>query len=70
MSWVDVEPPSRDLQAILDQIDAEERAKKRATFEACDNCTSYEIRDLNGSVVQTYRTPCVRHAWAPGGIIG
>ena len=62
-------PPSPELQAILDQIDAEARAARRATLSQCDDCESVEIQDMCDSVAVTHWEPCVRHTYAKGGII-
>ena len=62
-------PPSPGLQAILDQIDAAARAARRATLSQCEDCESVEMRDMRGSVAVEHWVPCVRHAYAKGGII-
>lgn len=55
------EPPSPDLQAILDQIDAEERAARVAVFEQCDDCVSYDVQAMCDPVLRTTWDPCARH---------
>lgn len=56
-----LEPVSRDLQAILDQIDAEERAARVAVFEQCDDCMSYDVQAMCEPVLRTIWDPCARH---------
>ena len=54
-------PPSPGLQAILDQIDAEERAARVAVFEQCDDCVSHDMQAMCGPVLRTIWDPCARH---------
>ena len=62
-------PPSPELQTILDQIDAEARAARRATLDQCEDCESVAVQDMCGSVAAVQWVPCVRHAYAKGGIV-
>ena len=54
-------PPSPGLQAILDQIDAEERAARVAVFEQCDDCVSYDEQAMCDPEPRTIWDPCARH---------
>ena len=55
------EPPSPDLQAILDQIDAEEHVARVAVFEQCDDCVSYDEQAMCDPEPRTIWDPCARH---------
>lgn len=55
------EPPSRDLQAILDRIDAEEHAARVAVFEQCDDCVSYDEQAMCDPEPRIIWAPCARH---------
>ena len=61
-------PPSPELQSILDQIDTEALAARRATLGQCEDCESVAVQDMCGSVAVVHWVPCVRHAYAKGGI--
>lgn len=55
------EPPSRDLQAILDQIDDEYARQRQAVLEACGECSHVELHAWNGTVISRFWDVCPDH---------